>query len=172
MDRAIIDEYIRGASLLPAAIAGLTAADLNMFPVPNTWSIRQIVLHLMDSDLIASDRMKRIIAENNPTLIGFDESAFARNLFYDQLDAALAAEIFQKNRLLTGDILNRLPAAAFARAGAHNQRGRITLAEMVRMYVDHLDHHMKFLKHKRQLLGKPLGEPFRIAPSFEKPGRR
>ena len=156
MEKTIIDEYVRQASILPAAIKGLTAAELNAHPVSNTWSIRQIVMHLMDSDLIASDRMKRIIAEDNPTLIGFDESAFASKLFYDQLDAVIAADIFAKNRLLTGDILYRLPAEAFARAGTHNQRGRVTLGDLVKMYVQHLDHHMKFLKHKRQLLGKPL----------------
>ncbi|MDA8377940.1 MAG: DinB family protein [Planctomycetia bacterium] len=154
MDRTIIDEYVRQASVLPAAIKGLSAAELNAHPVPNTWSIRHIVMHLMDSDLIASDRMKRIIAEDNPTLIGFDESAFAANLFYDQLDAAMAVEVFAKNRMLTGEILRRLPEQAFDRAGTHNQRGRVTLGDLVKMYVQHLDHHMKFLKHKRQLLGK------------------
>ena len=155
-EQTLIDEYLRQASVLPAAIKGLTAVELNAHPIPNTWSIRQIVLHVMDSDLIASDRMKRIIAEDNPTLIGFDESAFASNLFYDHLDAVMAGEIFAKNRLLTGEILNRLPAAAFLRAGTHNQRGRVTLEELLKLYVQHFDHHMKFLKHKRQLLGKPL----------------
>lgn len=156
MEKTIIDEYVRQASVLPAAIKGLSAADLNAHPVPGTWSIRQIILHVMDSDLIASDRMKRVIAEDNPTLIGFDESAFASNLFYDHLDAAMAAEVFAKNRLLTTAILNRLPATAFLRAGTHNQRGRVTLEELVKLYVQHFDHHMKFLKHKRQLLDKPL----------------
>lgn len=156
MNRAIIDEYVRGAAIPAQAIAGLSAADLDALPVPGTWSIRQIVLHLMDSDLIAADRMKRIIAEDQPALIGFDESAFARNLFYTQLDASAAAELFRANRLLMGEILRRLPESAFVRVGMHNQRGRVTLGQLVELYVRHLDHHMKFLKHKRQLLGKPL----------------
>jgi|SRR5271170_633162 len=156
INRSVIDEYIRGSTAIQAAIKGLTAADLSAFPVANTWSIRQIVLHLMDSDLIASDRMKRIIAEENPTLVGYDESAFAKNLFYNELDPHAAAEIFTKNRQLTGEILKRLPDSAFERTGMHNQRGRISLGEMLEMYVQHLDHHLKFIKHKRQLLGKPL----------------
>ncbi len=156
MEKTIIDEYVRQAAVLPVAIRGLSATELNAHPVPNTWSIRQIVMHLMDSDLIASYRMKRIIAENNPTLIGYDESAFAAKLFYEQLDAGIAADVFYKNRLLTSTILYHLPAETFSRTGTHNQRGRVTLEEMVKMYVQHLDHHMRFLKHKRQLLGKPL----------------
>jgi hypothetical protein len=50
---------------------------MRAFPVPGTWSIQQIVLHMMDSDLIASDRMKRVIAEDRPTLIGYNETAFS-----------------------------------------------------------------------------------------------
>ena len=118
-----------------------------------TWSIQQIVLHLMDSDLIASDRMKRIIAEENPTIIGYNETAFATKLFYDKLDPFAAAEIFKRNREMTAAILRHLPAAAFGRVGTHNERGKVTLKEMVETYVQHLEHHLKFLRHKRQLLG-------------------
>ncbi len=154
--RKEIEDYARGGLALDAAIQGLSDADMDTIPVPGTWSIRQIVLHLMDSDLIASDRMKRVIAEENPMLVGFDESAFAARLFYTELNAATAVDIFQKNRILTAEILRRLPVEAFARFGTHSQRGRITLGELLTIYVRHLDHHLKFLKHKRQLIGKPL----------------
>ena len=154
--RREIEDYAHGGFVLHAAIYGLSSVDMDAIPIPGTWSIRQIVLHLMDSDLIASDRMKRVIAEENPMLVGFDESAFAAHLFYTELDAATAVDIFQKNRTLMAEILRRLPAEAFTRSGTHSQRGRITLGELLTIYVRHLDHHLKFLKHKRQLIGKPL----------------
>jgi hypothetical protein len=150
----LIQQYERGASLLPLAIQGLTREDLRATPVPNTWSIAQITLHLMDSDLIASDRMKRVVAEDNPTLIGFNESLFAKNLFYDQLDPFLAADIFRKNRQLTAIILQNLPETAFARVGTHNEAGPLTLAQLLETYTNHLTHHLKFLNQKRQMLGK------------------
>lgn len=150
--RELIDRYAAGAGTLGEAIAGLSRNELNAFPVPNTWSIQQIVLHLMDSDLIASDRMKRIIAEENPTLIGFDETAFSRRLFYDQLDAAMACDVFRENRLLTAVILRNLPAEAFSRRGTHNERGVVTLADLLETYAGHLEHHLKFVKEKRRLL--------------------
>jgi len=156
---ATIEQYHRGADLLPAAIHGLTPEDFHALPIPNTWSIAQITLHLMDADLIASDRMKRIIAEDNPAIIGYDESAFSKNLFYDRLDPFLAADIFKKNRQLTTIILQSLPESAFKRVGTHNQAGVITLGDMLDSYVKHLDHHLKFLYEKRQLLKKPLPNP-------------
>ena len=130
----------------------MSREQLNAFPVPGTWSIQQIVLHLMDSDLIASDRMKRVAAENGPTLIGYDETAFGKNLFYDQLDPRLACEIFEKNRQMTAEILRRLPAAAFDRIGHHNERGTVTLTDLVETYAGHLDHHLKFIRDKRRMV--------------------
>lgn len=156
MDMSLIEQYARGAGAVTQAIAGLSHADLLATPVPGTWSIQQIVIHLMDSDLIASDRMKRVIAEDNPTIIGYNEAAFAQKLSYDRQDAALAAEIFRLNRALTTVILRGLPESAFARTGTHNERGRLSLGDLVATYVAHLEHHLGFLRHKRQLLGKPL----------------
>lgn len=158
MDRTIIDQYAAGAGVPAEAIQGLSPQELLATPVPGTWSIQQIVLHLMDSDLIAADRMKRIIAEETPTIIGYDQSAFAAKLHYDKLDAAVAAEVFRLNRQLMTAILRLLPDSAFERSGMHNERGRVTLAQMVEMYVWHLSHHVGFVKHKRQLLGKPVGK--------------
>jgi len=157
MDHALIEQYKAGAAKLRHSIEGLSRDELTAFPVPGTWSIQQIVLHMMDSDLIASDRMKRVAAEDNPpTLIGYDETAFSKNLFQHELDPQLACEIFEKNRLMTAEILRRLPDEAFQRTGQHNEVGEVTLADLVETYVGHLEHHLKFIHEKRKLLGKPL----------------
>jgi hypothetical protein len=156
MDRQLIDLYIQGADAPARAIHGLSPEERNAFPVPGTWSIQQIVMHLLDSDLIAADRMKRVIAEEHPTLIGYNETLFAKNLPYAELDAEVACDIFAKNRRLTWEILRRLPDAAFARTGHHNEVGEVTLADLVKTYTGHVDHHMQFVKKKRELLGKPL----------------
>ena len=157
MDRAVIEQYAKGAGTVAEGIRGLAREDFLAVPVEGTWSIQQIVAHLMDSDLIASYRMKMMIAEENPTIIGYDEKAFAQRLHYDKLDPVVAVEIFRQNRELTAVLLRNLPDAVFARFGTHNQRGKMTLGDMVALYVWHLEHHMGFLRHKRQLLGKEIG---------------
>jgi hypothetical protein len=110
----------------------------------------------MDSDLIAADRMKRIIAEENPTIIGYNETAFSQKLFYEKLDPFAAADIFRRNRDMTAIILRSLPDAAYARTGIHNERGKVTLEDILSIYVKHLEHHLGFVRHKRQLIGKPV----------------
>ncbi len=154
MERAMIERYAAGAGEVEKAIAGLVRQDFLAVPVPGTWSIQQIVIHLMDSDLIGADRMKRVIAEQNPPIIGYNETLFAQNLFYEKLDPFVAADVFRKNRELTAVILRSLPDDAFGRIGTHNEKGRVTLNELVATYVQHLEHHLGFLRHKRRLLGK------------------
>jgi uncharacterized damage-inducible protein DinB len=156
VNRELIEKYAAGADVPARAIEGLSREQLLAFPVPGTWSIQQIILHLMDSDLIAADRMKRVAAEDHPTLIGYNETAFAKNLAYEDVSAQDAAEIFRLNRRMTAELLRRLPDAAFKRTGLHNERGEVTLEQLLDTYTGHLDHHVKFIKEKRQLLGKPL----------------
>lgn len=153
MDRTLIDKFAADAPRLRQAIAGLSAAELQSFPVPGTWSIQQIVLHLMDSDLIGCDRMKRVAAEDRPpTIIGYDETAFARELCYQELDPQLACDVFEINRRLTAQILHQLPDAAFSKTGHHNEHGMLSLADFVANYVEHLEHHLKFIDRKRKLI--------------------
>ncbi len=163
MDRSqfstLIEEYERGAATPSTWARGLSAKDLNAPPptgAPGKWTIQQIILHVLDSDLIATHRMKRIIAEENPLLISYDETAFVARLGYERLDAAQACELFRLNRLHTAAILRSLPEPAFQRSGVHNERGKVTLAELLQMYAQHVPHHGKFVEAKRKLMGNPL----------------
>jgi hypothetical protein len=154
MDRSLIEQYEKGGDDLRMAVRGLRREDLLAYPVPGTWSIQEIVIHLMDSDLILADRMKRVIAEDNPALIGFDEGKFVRNLFYNEQSADDAVTIFDLNRQNFSRVLKKLPEAAFNRIGTHNERGLLTLAAMLEMSVKHLKHHLGFIVDKREKLGK------------------
>lgn len=149
-----IAAYAQGPSLVRSAFAGLTAQHLDAFPVPGTWSLRQIGVHLLDSDLAATHRMRRIASEETPPLIiAYDESAFVKALSYEQDNFALVLDLFEMNRRWTAAWLTRVPETDFARHGIHNQRGKVTLGELVSMYAWHVDHHLKFVTQKRAMLG-------------------
>jgi uncharacterized damage-inducible protein DinB len=151
-----IDRYAAGAEVPGKAIAGLSSEQLRAFPVPGTWSIQQIFVHLTDSDLTSAYRMKRIIAEEKPTLDAWDQSAFVAKLDYHNYPVKEVCEVFRLNRAIMVAILRRLPDAAFERVGIHPEIGPITLGQILRIYVNHVDHHMAFLKKKREMLGSPL----------------
>ena len=162
MDRELTEQYAAGGEKLSLAIRGLTSEDMRWVPPPDAppelgrWSIQQVVVHTMDSDLVSSDRLKRMIAEEKPMLIGYDETRFARHLFYEEQPAEEAAAIVDFNRRLFARVLRKLPDAAWNRAGQHNERGRITVGGYLKAVVDHLEHHMKFIHEKRAAMGKEM----------------
>lgn len=152
MDRSIIDRFASGATLPARAIEGMTREQLLAAPIPGKWSTQQVIIHLMDSDLVGTERMKRTIAMERPLLLGYDETAFARALFYDKLDAHTACEVFAKNRELMTVVLRSLPDDAFRRTAVHSESGLETLEDLVKGYADHLDHHLRFIEEKRRAL--------------------
>lgn len=156
MDRTFIDAYENGGLKLRQSIQGLQREDLVAFPVPGTWSIQQIVLHLADTEGVLADRIKRIIAEDNPALLAFDETKWAAHLHYHDQSAEDAAALVKLTRRQLARVLRALPDNAFDRQGIHNQAGPLRLRDIVQKANTHLDHHLKFLMDKREKLGKLL----------------
>ena len=76
MNRKLIDQYEADGDIPAKAIQGLSPAELNAVPIPGKWSVQQVIIHLLDSDLVGTDRMKRVIAEDKPTLLAYNETLF------------------------------------------------------------------------------------------------
>lgn len=149
MDRSKIELYANGGAELVKAYSGMNIAELNAKQPDGSWTLHQIAIHMLDSDLIGSDRMKRIACMDNPLLCGYDETAFSNLPGSDQLNAFAACDMFQKNRTMTATLLRALPDAAFQRTGIHTESGKVSLAEMIGKYIHHLDHHLVFIAKKR-----------------------
>ena len=152
MDRSKIEAYATGGTELVKAYWGLSAQHLHAKPADGSWTLHQIAIHMMDSDLIGSDRLKRIACMDNPLLCGYDETAFSKLPGSEQLNAFVACEMFQKNRAMTATILRALPDSAFLRTGIHTESGKATLEQMLDKYIEHLRHHLVFIAKKRRQL--------------------
>ena len=161
MNHSIIDEYEAGGTKLEQAIRGLTPEDLSCPPPADAqdagkWMIQQVVMHVADSELVYAERMKRVIAEDNPTLQGYDENKWVSGLHYEDQSAEDAIALVTTARRQMARVLRKLPESAFARAGNHTESGRKTLAQLVEGAVKHLDHHVGFIHRKRAAMGKEM----------------
>jgi uncharacterized damage-inducible protein DinB len=152
VDAQLLHSYEQGAEKIRSAIAGLLPEQMHMRPVPGAWSIHQIVIHLLDAELILSDRIKRIIAEETPALISFDESKFTANLHYDLWSVEDAIKIIDLHRRNFVKVLRMLPPSTLARKGRHDQMGDMSAANILGRLVAHLDHHLKFVHEKRRMV--------------------
>ena len=149
-----IDHYAAGGQRLALAIRGLTDADMAVPTEPGTWSIHDLVIHLADAEVAFADRARRVIAMDEPPLLAWDHGAFMAKLFYPEQSVEDAVATVELTRRQLARILRHLPVEAFARAGVHNERGRITLADILAIVDAHLERHLTFVAEKRERLGK------------------
>lgn len=150
---ALIDSYLAGPRALRQAVAGLSREQLLARPVPGKWSTLEVVCHLSDFDPIYADRMKRVIAEERPQLLGANEARFAAALVYQQRDLEEELALIEQTHAQMARILGTLPDAALGRVGLHNERGPLTLEDLLGGVAKHFTHHLKFVADKRRALG-------------------
>ena len=151
----MIDAYVAGASALRHAVRGMSREQLRARPVPGKWSTLEVICHLADFEPILADRMKRVIAEERPTLLGADENRFQAALAYQERDADEELAIIEQTRRQMARILRTLDPEGWARVGVHSERGPRTLEQLVTGATNHIPHHVKFIHDKRRALGLP-----------------
>lgn len=146
---ALIDEYLAGVDALNEAIRGLSRAQLRTHCVPGTWNILEVVCHLADSEALFADRIKRVLAEDQPTLLFADPGRFAAASAYTQRDAEEEVALVAAVRRQMARILRVQPTEAWGRTGLHSRDGEQTMEQLARKAVEHLKHHLVFVWAKR-----------------------
>lgn len=129
---------------------GSAGAEWDFVPRPGKWSIRQIICHLADSEMIGRYRLASVIAEDNPTLMWYDQDAWAVNLDYSKRKFSQALETFRRVRGENYELLKDLPEEAFARTGVHSKNGPMTLKDLLLMYAEHAEGHARQIKEARE----------------------
>jgi len=147
---ALIEAYSGGAKLLNDALRSATNADLDSRPIFGKWSIREVFCHLADSEIIYADRMKRVLAEDNPTFFEADPQLFGAALVCRQrsLDNELGVVDAIRKHMLP--ILRSCDANDFQRTGVHSLDGQMTLQTLLERITGHIPHHVEFIKDKLQ----------------------
>jgi uncharacterized damage-inducible protein DinB len=154
MDQAqVIDDYLAGPRKLRDAIAGMTPDQLDAHPIPGKWSTKQVVCHIADFEPVYLDRMKRVIAENDPSFFSGDPDLFAARLAYDQREVEVELDLIEATRRHMGAILRSLQPSDFQRTGNHSEAGVVTLEKLLTNITGHIPHHIKFIDQKRAALG-------------------
>jgi uncharacterized damage-inducible protein DinB len=149
----LINTYVAGPQLLRHAVSGMSREHLQAHPVAGKWSTLEVVCHVADFEPIIADRMKRVIAEDKPQLLGADENRFAASLAYHHRDVEEELTIIERTREQMARILRTLSPEAFQRVGVHNERGPQTLEKLVTTAINHIPHHVRFIEDKRKALG-------------------
>ena len=138
---ALVDRYALGPSLLRAAFAAVPEAARSFRSAPGRWSPRQVVGHCADAEMIAAVRIRFVLAEEHPVLVGYDQDRWAERLPYEEQPPEVALAVVDAVCAHTAALLRRLPDAAWEREAAHSESGRTTAEDWLRAEAGHLAGH-------------------------------
>lgn len=148
--RRLLAKYRQGYAEVTSALEGITDEELDRRPSADEWSARQIVHHLADSEMTSAIRLRRLLAEDSPEIIGYDEQEFARRLHYDRpIQESLAA--LKAARSTTKEILERLDDNEWQRSGTHSESGRYSVETWLEIYAAHAHEHADQIRLARSL---------------------
>src|SRR5688572_25477218 len=136
--------------------AKLTAAVKNVPPnllsepeAPGKWSIREVVQHLADSELVGSGRFRMVLAQDRPALAAYDQDAWSARLHYSEANVDEALAEFTSLRRANLRLFERASEADLARVGVHSERGEESLAHMMKLYAAHDLVHLRQIERIR-----------------------
>src|ERR1035438_2147877 len=130
----LLEDYSKGESLLRETLSTLPSALMDFKPTPTRWSVREILVHLSDSEIQSHVRCRMIIAEPGSTIPNHDEYKWSVVLDYSHQDINMALATISLMRQCNHALLVSLPDPVWSNACVHSVRGAITLEDWLRTY--------------------------------------
>ena len=145
---ALLERYRTGSDAVDAALAGITDEELDRVPPDSGWTARQVAHHLADSEAMAYTRLRRLIADDDPRIAGYDEPRWAQRLHYDRpIGEAIAVMRAVRDGSLS--LLEALTPDEWDRIGMHSESGAYSVARWLEIYAVHPHEHAAQIRAAR-----------------------
>lgn len=143
----LIGKYRDGYRAVSEALEGISDAELDR-AADDGWTPRMIVHHLADAEMEGATRIRRLLAEPDAQIRGYDEKVFIDRLSRGQpIEPSL--EAMRWARESTAELLLRITADDWLRVGTHSERGRYTPDDWLVVYAPHAHDHAAQIAHAR-----------------------
>jgi DinB family protein len=145
----LLERYRAGAAEVDEALAGITAEELDRRPPePDGWTARQVAHHLADSEAMAYTRLRRLLADDDPVIAGYDEPVWAKRLHYDRpIEPSVA--VMRAVREASVQLLESIDEAEWTRTGTHTESGPYSVEGWLRIYASHPHEHAEQIRAAR-----------------------
>jgi hypothetical protein len=146
----LLERFRRGPEVMAVILTGVFGDEEDYVTAPGKWTIRQLIAHVADTEIVAAGRFRQVIAEDNPTLVAFDQDAWAARLDYSRRKPKQSLESFRRLRAENYELLKGLEEAAFDRSGNHTERGPLSLRQMLEGFANHAESHARQIESIRE----------------------
>lgn len=146
----LIDRYREGPAEIDRALDGISDAELDHRISEGEWTPREVVHHLADSEMTSAIRIRRLIAEDEPLIVGYDQEEFARRLYYGRPIAGSLLALAGA-RSSTADFLEEFQEIDWERFGTHSEYAEpFTVIGWLEYYANHAHDHAGQIRRSRE----------------------
>ncbi len=136
-DRNPLEVLARTASALADIVHKHSATILRTRPFEGKWTPNEIIGHLADGELVYGYRLRLILCESDPTVVGTNQNLWVTGQRHNEREPSELVEMFQTMRQFNLALWKRMSPADLARTGQHNERGPESLGLMLQMMAGH-----------------------------------
>jgi len=146
----ILENYILGIDNLNLKIKDLSEKDLNFRPNRiDSWSIKEHIIHLVDSEVNGFIRCKSIIAQPNTECYVMDEDLWTKNLKRKDEDVKKYLQLFTLIREIVYDLIKDEPDENWTKnyflRKYKGELKQITYEKFFEIYINHLIFHLEYI---------------------------
>ena len=146
----LIERYRAGFDEVERALQGITADELDRQPAePDGWTAREVAHHLADSEAMAYTRLRRLVADDDPVIHGYDEPVWARRLHYDDRPIEPSLAVVRAVRAASLQLLEALTPEEWSRTGVHSESGSYSVDRWLEIYAGHCQDHASQIRNAR-----------------------
>jgi uncharacterized damage-inducible protein DinB len=155
----VLSRYREGTLHLEQAVRGLSDMELDTAPTGGGWTIRQIVHHLVDGDVLWTTCIKAALGnpEGEFSLQWYgthSQDVWAQRWEYAQRAIGPSLDLLKATRSQVLELLGRVPDAWERTINVRLPSGDlevVSVGTIVEMQSEHVPHHMKRI---REILGE------------------
>jgi len=137
----LIERYERGPGQVREAFARVPEEARTWRPGSGKWSAHEVVVHCADSEANAALRIRYVLAEKEPVILGYDQERWAGELDYHSQPLEPAFAAVEAARRRTVPLLRSLGEGDWAKKGRHTESGPYGAEDWLRIYAAHLEGH-------------------------------
>ena len=113
----------------------------------NKWSIKEVIGHIIDTEIIFLNRALRISRGDKTSLPGFDQDKFSKNSNYNDLSKGKILELYNSIRKSTILFFRTLNEKQFLSKGL-SDKNNISVRAIFSILIGHEKHHLTVIKER------------------------
>ncbi|MFL0554334.1 DinB family protein [Paenibacillus barengoltzii] len=158
MTKVNFEAFLNTHGQLVTAIDGLSEEQTTWKPKPESWSVLEVLTHLVDHSIVVSFRIRDILAGTEARLPAFNQDAWISGQYANAGKISDVLQAFHALLLYNSLLLSRLDAADLEKTGVNAKGETVSIKDIVEGFTNHVQRHLGQIDRIKQAAGFALSK--------------